>query len=106
MYKERFNKLVELGRIYPCYETPEELDRKRKLQMAAGGKPVYDRSSLKLTEKQKTDFESEGRKPHWRFLMNSERVQCEDILKDKDDIHLLSISEPIVYLKDGVPLYT
>ena len=75
VYKERFIKLVELGRIYPCYETPEELDRKRKLQMAAGGKPVYDRSSLKLTEKQKTDFESEGRKPHWRFLMNSERVQ-------------------------------
>ena len=106
VYKERFNQLVELGRIYPCYETPEELDRKRKLQMAAGGKPVYDRSSLKLTEKQKTDFESEGRKPHWRFLMNSERVQWDDILKDKVDIDLLSLSDPVVYREDGVPLYT
>ncbi len=106
VYKERFNQLVELGRIYPCYETPEELDRKRKLQMAAGGKPVYDRSSLKLTEKQKSDFESEGRKPHWRFLMNSERVQWDDILKDKVDIDLLSLSDPVVYREDGVPLYT
>ena len=106
VYKERFNQLVDLGRIYPCYETPEELDRKRKLQMAAGGKPVYDRSSLKLTEKQKTDFESEGRKPHWRFLMNSERVQWDDILKDKVDIDLLSLSDPVVYREDGVPLYT
>ena len=106
VYKEKFNQLVELGRVYPCYETPEELDRKRKLQMAAGGKPVYDRSSLKLTEKQKTDFESEGRKPHWRFLMNSERVQWDDILKDKVDIDLLSLSDPVVYREDGVPLYT
>ena len=105
--RKRFNQLVESGRIYPCYETSEELDRKRKLQMAAGGKPVYDRSSLKLTDQQKKkDFESEGRKPHWRFLMNSERVQWDDILKDRVDIDLLSLSDPVVYREDGVPLYT
>jgi glutamyl-tRNA synthetase len=106
VYKARFDTLVELGRVYPCYETPEELERKRKLQMASGGKPVYDRSALSLTDQQKKEFESEGRKPHWRFLMNSERVQWDDILKGQVDIDLLSLSDPVVYREDGVPLYT
>ena len=106
VYKARFDSLVEQGRIYPCYETPEELERKRKLQMASGGKPVYDRSALSLTDQQKKEFESEGRKPHWRFLMNSERVQWDDILKGQVDIDLLSLSDPVVYREDGVPLYT
>ena len=56
-YKEQFEKLKSDGRIYACYETPEELERKRKLQMAAGGKQVYDRSALKLTEQQIKDYE-------------------------------------------------
>ena len=106
VYKARFDTLVEQGRVYPCYETPEELERKRKLQMASGGKPVYDRSALSLTDQQKKEFESEGRKPHWRFLMNSERVQWDDILKGQVDIDLLSLSDPVVYREDGVPLYT
>ena len=74
IYQERFEFLKDQGRIYPCYETPEELERKRKLQLAAGGKQVYDRSALKLTDQEKKDFESDGRKPHWRFLMKSESL--------------------------------
>ena len=106
VYKSRFDLLVDKGRIYPCYEKPEELERKRKLQMASGGTPVYDRSALKLTDQQKKEFEDEGRRPHWRFLMNSERVQWDDILKGEVDIDLLSLSDPVVYREDGVPLYT
>ena len=106
VYKARFDILVDQGRVYPCYETPEELERKRKLQMASGGKPVYDRSALSLTDQQKKEFEGEGRKPHWRFLMNSKRVQWDDILKGQVDIDLLSLSDPVVYREDGVPLYT
>ena len=106
VYKARFDILVDQGRVYPCYETPEELERKRKLQMASGGKPVYDRSALALTDQQKKEFEGEGRKPHWRFLMNSKRVQWDDILKGQVDIDLLSLSDPVVYREDGVPLYT
>ena len=106
VYKARFDILVDQGRVYPCYETPEELERKRKLQMASGGKPVYDRSALALTDQQKKEFKDEGRKPHWRFLMNSKRVQWDDILKGQVDIDLLSLSDPVVYREDGVPLYT
>ena len=106
VYAKRFQQLKDSGRVYPCYETSEELDRKRKLLSAAGGKQVYDRSALKLTDKQKKDYESEGRKPHWRFLMNSERIEWNDLLKGKISIDLTSLSDPVLIRADGVPLYT
>ena len=106
VYAKRFQQLKDSGRVYACYETSEELDRKRKLLSAAGGKQVYDRSALKLTDKQKKDYESEGRKPHWRFLMNSERIEWNDLLKGKISIDLTSLSDPVLIRADGVPLYT
>ena len=60
-YREQFEKLKADGRIYPCYETPDELERKRKLQMASGGKQVYDRSSLSLTDEEKRAYEDDGK---------------------------------------------
>ena len=105
-YREEFEKLKSAGRIYACYETPDELERKRKLQMAAGGKQVYDRSSLELSDQQKKDYELEGRKPHWRFLLQTERMRWNDLLKGEIDIDLTSLSDPVLFREDGVPLYT
>ena len=105
-YREQFEKLKADGRIYPCYETPEELERKRKLQMASGGKQVYDRSSLSLTDEEKRAYEDDGRKPHWRFLLQSERLKWNDLLKGELDIDLTSLSDPVLFREDGVPLYT
>ena len=105
-YREQFEKLKADGRIYPCYETPEELERKRKLQMASGGKQVYDRSSLSLTDEEKRVYEDDGRKPHWRFLLQTERLKWNDLLKGELDIDLTSLSDPVLFREDGVPLYT
>ena len=105
-YREQFEKLKADGRIYPCYETPEELERKRKLLIAAGGKQVYDRSAMELTDQQKKDYEAEGRKPHWRFLLKTERMKWNDLLKGEIDIDLTSMSDPVLFREDGVPLYT
>ena len=105
-YKEQFEKLKADGRIYPCYETPEELERKRKLLIAAGGKQVYDRSAMELTDQQKKDYEAEGRKPHWRFLLKTERMKWDDLLKGEIDIDLTSLSDPVLFREDGGPLYT
>ena len=105
-YREEFEKLKSAGRIYACYETPDELERKRKLQMAAGGKQVYDRSALELSDQQKKDYELEGRKPHWRFLLQTERMKWNDLLKGEIDIDLTSLSDPVLFREDGVPLYT
>ena len=105
-YREQFEKLKADGRIYPCYETPEELERKRKLLIAGGGKQVYDRSAMELTDQQKKDYEAEGRKPHWRFLLKTERMKWDDLLKGEIDIDLTSLSDPVLFREDGVPLYT
>ena len=105
-YRKQFEKLKADGRIYPCYETPEELERKRKLLIAAGGKQVYDRSAMELTDQQKKDYEAEGRKPHWRFLLKTERMKWDDLLKGEIDIDLTSLSDPVLFREDGVPLYT
>ena len=105
-YREEFEKLKSAGRIYACYETPDELERKRKLQMAAGGKQVYDRSALELSDQQKKDYELEGRKPHWRFLLQTERMRWNDLLKGEIDIDLTSLSDPVLFREDGLPLYT
>ena len=105
-YREQFEKLKADGRIYPCYETPEELERKRTLLIAAGGKQVYDRSAMELTDQQKKDYEAEGRKPHWRFLLKTERMKWDDLLKGEIDIDLTSLSDPVLFREDGVPLYT
>ena len=105
-YREQFEKLKADGRIYPCYETPDELERKRKLLIAAGGKQVYDRSAMELTDQQKKDYEAEGRKPHGRFFLKTERMKWDDLLKGEIDIDLTSLSDPVLFREDGVPLYT
>ncbi len=73
-YNAAFDKLKAEGKLYACYETGEELEYKRKRQLARKLPPVYDRSALKLTDEQKAAYEAEGRKPHWRFLLDQEVV--------------------------------
>src|ERR1700761_3406186 len=69
-YAEAAERLKASGRLYPAYETPEELDAKRKAQLARGVPPLYDRAALALTPEQIRAFEAAGRKPHWRFKMD------------------------------------
>ena len=72
IYEEITEKLKQKGKIYPCYETPDELELKRKILLKTGKPPIYDRSALSLTLKEKKNFESSGRKPHWRLFIDNE----------------------------------
>src|SRR6185312_14891379 len=72
-YGEAAEKLKSSGRLYPAYETADELERKRKRQMAAHKPPVYDRAALSLSAADIAKFEAEGRKPHWRFKLSHQR---------------------------------
>ncbi|MFN3229559.1 MAG: glutamate--tRNA ligase, partial [Asticcacaulis sp.] len=74
LYQRAADLLKAAGRLYPCYETSEELDRRRKIQLSRGQPPVYDRAALSLTEDEKAAFEAEGRRPHWRFKLDGKRV--------------------------------
>ena len=106
VYDTVAKKLRDLGRLYACYETPDELDRKRKRQRARGLPPVYDRSALQLTQEQIAAYEAEGRKPHWRFLLDQKTVSWEDGIRGSQSIECDSVSDPVLIRADGTYLYT
>jgi glutamyl-tRNA synthetase len=100
------DKLHAEGRLYPCYETPEELDIQRKMQASRGLPPIYNRASLKLTDEQKAKYEAEGRKPHWRFLLKDEEVSWNDLIRGTTSFRATHMSDPVLIREDKVPLYT
>ncbi|WP_413992978.1 glutamate--tRNA ligase [Labrys okinawensis] len=106
LYDAATAALRAAGRLYPCYETEEELDRRRALQKARGLPPVYDRAALRLTDVQKAALEAEGRRPHWRFLLNHRRVEWEDGVRGPAHIDTSSLSDPVLVRADGSYLYT
>ncbi|MDR2645707.1 MAG: glutamate--tRNA ligase [Holosporaceae bacterium] len=106
-YKTIFDRLRDEGRVYPCYETKEELSLKRKIQASIGAPPVYDRAALGLSEKERAENEAKGVKPHWRFkLAETQSIEWEDLIHGKISICLNSVSDPIVVKPDGSFVYT
>ncbi|MFI5012218.1 MAG: glutamate--tRNA ligase [Hyphomicrobiales bacterium] len=92
--------------LYACYETAEELDRRRKRQLQRGAPPVYDRAALKLTVEDRARLEAEGRRPHWRFKLKGQVVAWEDGIRGPCHIDTASLSDPVLIREDGQPLYT
>lgn len=100
-YHEVVNGLKEKGRIYTCYETAEELDFKRKIQLGRGLPPVYDRSALKLSDAEKQKHEAEGRKPHYRFQLDSTDIEWNDEIRGSIKMNPATMSDPIVIRENG-----
>jgi glutamyl-tRNA synthetase len=106
LYAAAVEKLKANGRLYPAYETPEELELKRKRQLARGKPPVYDRAALKLTEEEKAKLEAEGRRPHWRFKLDQRDVVWDDLVRGRQHVDAVSLSDPVLVRADGTYLYT
>ncbi len=106
-YEAAAETLKSEGRLYPCYETPEELDYKRKRQMARGAPPVYDRAALALSDQDKAKLTAEGRRPHWRFKLDERtEVAWHDLVRGPCHYHASHLSDPVLIREDGTPLYT
>ncbi|MBO6891100.1 MAG: glutamate--tRNA ligase [Roseibium sp.] len=115
-YDAAAQKLKDAGLLYPCYETPEELDRRRSRQRALGRPPVYDRAGLRQTDEERAAFEAEGRKPHWRFVLPNHdgdpfetrrtEVTWNDLCRGDQAVDLASLSDPVLIRADGTYLYT
>jgi glutamyl-tRNA synthetase len=104
-YNEVVEELKKKGRIYACYETQEELEFKRKIQLGRGLPPVYDRSSLKLSEEERQKFIAEGRKPHWRFQLDSTDIEWNDEIRGTIKMNPSTMSDPIVIRENGEYTY-
>jgi glutamyl-tRNA synthetase len=94
------------GRIYEVFETPVELDLKRKKQLNMGKPPVYDRTGLSLTDAEKDKLRSEGREGYWRFKLDHERIEWPDGILGDISIDAASVSDPVLIRADGQVLYT
>jgi glutamyl-tRNA synthetase len=105
-YDQALAQLRDAGRAYPCYETAEELSLKRKAQLSAGRPPVYDRAALKLSAEQIAAFEAEGRRPHWRFMLDDVEVRWHDLVRGDVAYHMSSLSDPVLMREDGRVIYT
>jgi glutamyl-tRNA synthetase len=105
-YEAAFAALKAAGRIYPCYETPQELDVKRKIALGRGLPPIYDRGSLKLTDAERTAREADGVAPHWRFLLDhDEPIVWDDGIRGSQKFDAAQLSDPVIRRADGSWLY-
>src|SRR5918995_2871752 len=106
LYGAAAERLKGMGRLYAAYETPEELEFRRKRQLARGLPPVYDRAALKLTEEERARLEAEGRRPHWRFLLDHRSMEWPDLVRGPSHVDCASLSDPVLVRADGTYLYT
>ena len=104
-YDSAAETLKARGLLYPCYETPAELDRRRKRQLARGKPPVYDRAALELNAEERKGLEAEGRTPHWRFKLSHDTVSWNDLVRGPQSIETASVSDPVLIREDGTYTY-
>ena len=106
LYEARFAELVASGHVYPAYESAQELDLKRKIQLGRGLPPVYDRAALALTEEDRAKLEAEGVHPHWRFkLDHGAAIEWDDAVRGPQRFDPATMSDPVIRRADGTWLY-
>lgn len=100
-YRQVVEELKSRGRIYACYETAEELEYKRRRQRSRGLPPVYDREGMTLTEARKREYEAEGRRPHYRFVLEHRETSWDDLVRGACAYNGEHLSDPVVVREDG-----
>src|SRR5688572_29971528 len=106
IYEAAFGRLKQAGRVYPCYETAQELELKRKVQLGRGLPPIYDRAALALTDAERAAKEAEGIAPHWRFKLDQdEAIEWLDGIRGPQHFEPAQLSDPVVRRADGSWLY-
>ncbi len=104
-YADAAERLKGAGRLYPCFETPEELSLKRKAQVNAGKPPVYDRGALRLSESERTEI-AKTVVPHWRLRLEPGRIEWNDRVRGPVHFEAENLSDPVLLRADGRPIYT
>jgi len=106
LYEAAFEALHAAGRVYPCYESEEELSIKRRIALGRGLPPIYDRAALKLTADERQRLEAEGVRPHWRFRLDETRsLAWEDLIRGPQHFEASALSDPVIRRADGSWLY-
>ncbi len=105
-YQAAAARLKQVGRLYPCFESEEELRAKREQRLRQRRPPVYDRAMLRLTPEQRAQAEANGKQPYWRFRLSDGPVSWDDLVQGRTEVKLPSVSDPVLIRADGTVLYT
>jgi glutamyl-tRNA synthetase len=106
LYEDAFERLRVVGRVYPCYETAQELELKRKILLGRGLPPLYDRAALELSDEERAAKDAAGETPHWRFkLDHGEPIEWDDGIRGRQHFEAAQLSDPVIRRADGSWLY-
>lgn len=105
VYQAAAERLIDAGRLYPCYETAEDLEYMRRRLRARGLPPVYDRSALTLSDADRARLEAEGRRPHWRFKLAEGTIAWTDMVRGECRYDAAHLADPVLIREDGTFLY-
>ncbi len=105
LYEAAFETLHAQGRVYPCYESEEELSIKRKIALGRGLPPIYDRAALKLTAEERQSREANGIRPHWRFRLDAKPIEWTDLVRGGQHFEGAALSDPVIRRADESWLY-
>ncbi len=103
-YAAAADRLRAAGRLYPCFESDDELNFKRELRHRQGRSTIYDRAMLKMTAAQRAQAEAGGKVPYWRFLLSGKAAEWDDTVGGRQSVKLSALSDPVLVRADGTPL--
>ena len=103
LYEDAFERLKAAGRVYPCFETAQELELKRKVALGRGLPPTYDRAALTRTDAERA---AQTTAPHWRFKLDHDAaIEWLDGIRGPQHFEPAQMSDPVVRRADGSWLY-
>ncbi|MCW2348903.1 glutamate--tRNA ligase [Sphingobium sp. B12D2B] len=106
LYEEKFAALRAAGRVYPCFESAQELDLRRKILLGRGLPPVYDRAALALSADEIAAKQAAGEQPHWRFKLDHDApIEWVDLIRGDQHFDPRLLSDPVIRRADGSWLY-
>jgi glutamyl-tRNA synthetase len=105
LYQRRFEELKAAGRVYPAYETQQELELRRKVLLGRGLPPIYDRAALALSDADRAKLEADGVRPHWRFKLDPGLIEWDDLIRGPQHFDAATMSDPVIRRADGSWLY-
>src|SRR5215470_8628294 len=105
-YAAAAERLKSVGLLYPCFESAEELDLKRRLAQQRGQPWIYDRAALALSPEEIARRIAQGEAPYWRFRLEHRAIAWDDLVRGPTEFQGAHLSDPVLVRADGMPLYT
>jgi glutamyl-tRNA synthetase len=106
VYAATAERLLEEGKAYRCYCTPQELEEERARRQAAGLPLIYSGRCRNLTEAQRDAFEAEGRPSVVRLKIDpAGESSIDDVVRGRVTWDNSLLGDHIIVRSDGTPTY-